>query len=311
MARHVRLAGLASLLVVDREREIDDLIDHPALERDFAPSGPLLNRVIVGGARRSISNDGHVLLSFRPREDEERQQSQRRLLEQLDALAAARPWAPEAITAMARYVATGDAHDAALAGLTYVTAYPFFEGGMAASPVPFNPAQCTRMYRLYRRLSKARRPLAGFLTRLLALDTRARRRLLQMMGGNEYGLHAVGITLDNSLIVLDQLRKLTKQRMADGTRGRLTLEWASVRTAPALVLRQIKEAFTLPHTQARVPANTLVLLRMRQSLALDTPSGYEFASTHWSACPARRYLMATFGAVCDEADSLVGKGGAS
>jgi hypothetical protein len=65
-----------------------------------------------------------------------------------------------------------------------------------------------------------------------------------------------------------------------------------------VVVRQLKEEFTLPHVRGRLPPHTLVLLRMRRALRPDVQGGFEFAASHWSACPARSYVVAVFDAVC-------------
>ena len=53
MARYIRLAGLASILLVDQDHEIDALLDHPDLDRDYTPAGPLLNRIMIARLRRA------------------------------------------------------------------------------------------------------------------------------------------------------------------------------------------------------------------------------------------------------------------
>jgi hypothetical protein len=37
---------------------------------------------------------------------------------------------------------------------------------------------------------------------------------------------------------------------------------------------------------------------MRRALRPDMQGGFEFSATHWSACPARSYVVAVFDAVC-------------
>jgi hypothetical protein len=297
MARRVRLFGLASLVVVDTQSEIDDLIDHPALDRSFERAGPILNRLLVARIVRQFLRDGRMLLSMRPRDDVERKQGQAQLFHRLDAMAAGKTWAPEAIHAMAHYVATGEQFEHAVSGLTYATAMPFLEPSARAA---FDAEQFRRIFRLSRRISQANSPLspAGFLIRLTGADRRARRKLLVLTGGDDYGLHALMVTIDNGLAILDNLRQRLAESHATGDRPAPKLAWLSARTAPSVVVRQIKEEFTLPHVDARLPAHTLVLFRMRRALRPDMQGGFEFAASHWSACPARSYVVAVFDAVC-------------
>src|SRR5882757_8767780 len=101
MATRVRLFGLASLVVVSDQHEIEDLIDHPALDRSFEHAGPFLNRLLVRRIIREFECDGRMLLSMRPRDDGERRQGQMDLFRRLDSLASSGGWAPDAIQAMA------------------------------------------------------------------------------------------------------------------------------------------------------------------------------------------------------------------
>lgn len=304
MARRVRLFGLASLVVVDRQDEIDALIDHPALDRSFERAGPLVNRLLVGALTRQFRRDGRMLLSMRPRQDAERQQGQAALFRRLDELAAEKAWAPEAIYAMAHYVATGEQFEHATSGLAYATAMPFLEPSMRRV---FDAARFREVFQLSRRIARANAPASprGWLIRLTGGDRRARRALLELTGGDDYGLHALAVTIDNGLVILENLKERVRESHASGDRPAPKLAWLSARTAPPVVLRQIKEEFTLPHVEARLPPHTLVLFRMRRGLRPDTQGGFEFAASHWSACPARRYVIAMFEVVCAAATPLL------
>jgi hypothetical protein len=297
MARRVRLFGLASLVVVSDQREIDDLIDHPGLDRSFVHAGPFLNRLVVRRILRQFELDGRMLLSMRPRADSERRQGQAELFRRLDSFASGGGWSPDAIKAMADYVATGEQFERAVSALTYVTAMPFL--GPEARAV-FDERQFRRLFRLTRRIARANAPfsLTGFFIRLVGADRRAKRKLLAFACGDEYGLHALMVTIDNGLAILDNLRARMVESQANGGRPAPKLAWLSGRTGPAVVVRQLKVEFTLPHVRGRLPPHTLVLLRMRRALRADIQGGFEFAASHWSACPARSYVVAVFDAVC-------------
>lgn len=304
MARRLRLFGLASLVIVDRQDEIDALIDHPALDRNFERAGPLINRLLVGALHRQFLRDGRMLLSMRPREDATRAAGQADLFRRLDGLAAEKAWAPEAIYAMAHYVATGEQFEHAASGLTYATAMPFLE---RSERRVFDAARYRQVFELTRRIARANSPVSprGWLIRLTGGDNRARRALRELTGGDDYGLHAMAVTIENSLVILENLKQRIRESNATGGRPAPKLAWLSARTAPAVVPRQLRQDFTLPHVEGRLPANTLVLLRMRRGLRPDTQGGFEFAASHWSACPARRYVIAMFDAVCAAATPLL------
>ena len=301
MARLIRIYGLISVVLVDDCEETNDLLEHPALERSLEMSGPYINRLLLQLARRQfITSDGQTIRSMRVRSDGDRRRGQAALFEHLDNLATKQPWDMAAIQLMADYVATGNARDRALTALTYVGALPFPKSGATAQ---FEEQECEKLYRHFLTLRRARSPLSprGFLSRLFGFDRRARQALLEHFDGNDYGLHAIMVTLDNAIEILDGLRKRTVHESELAPRRTVPLRWLTIRTAPQRVLRQVRETFSLPHVARRVPANTLVIFNMRNSLAGRPPAGYEFASGQWSACPARRYLMSLFEVVSDAA----------
>jgi hypothetical protein len=298
MARYIRFAGAASIVVVEKGDEIEALIGHPALDRTYSTEGPPLNRLLIARLRHALFRDGRALLSFRPREDEERAAAQKGLAKRLDALAESRPWDHEALAAMAAYVTSGTDREAALAALAYATAYPFLTPNDAAKPPSFDLDRFRRLFELYERLQLARSPWKGLPSRLLGLDRHAARQILQTTGGDDYGLHAVGITLANSVLILEHLRALFAARPFDKTEP-LPFDWSKVLTAPAAVTRQNRMPCEIPGIPGQIPGGSLILLKMRQALRPESPAGYEFASKHWSFCPASRYVEAIFANVYD------------
>jgi hypothetical protein len=303
MARHIRYGGLASIVIVDNDKEIDALLDHPELDRTYNIAGPPLNRLMISRLRHALFRDGRALLSFASRGDAERATAQGALATRLDALAEQRPWAREAITAMATYVAKGTDRETALAALTYTMAYPFLTPENAVRP--FEPTKFGRVFDLFKTLQLARIPWKGLPTRLRGLDKQASREILETLNGDDYGLHAVGITLANSVPSLDRIRALfadpppVKSRISE-------LNWNTVRVAPVAVTRQNKVPCTLPGGGGEIPANSLILFKMRQGQRPDSAPGFEFASSHWSFCPASRYVEAVFSRVYDAAKNHVG-----
>ena len=296
MARYLRFAGLASIVIVDSDDEVDALLDHPDLDRTYAVAGPVLNRLMISTLRHALFRDGRALLSFRPREDSERAAAQSALAKRLDVLAQRSPWADEAIAAMAAYVVKGTDREGALAALTYATAYPFLAPDDAEEALPFEPAKFRHLFELYQGLRLARNRVKGLPHRLLGVDKRAAREILQITGGDDYGLHAVGITLDNSVLILEHFRAAFANRLPDKAEA-LPFDWNKVRTAPAVVTRQNSVPCKVPGMPNEVPSNSLFLLKMRQALRPGSLAGFEFAGTHWSYCPAGRYIAAIFARV--------------
>ncbi len=312
MARLINLPGVASLLLVSQADEIDDLIAHPSLDRAFTGGGRLLNRMLVSRLDRQMRHEGEVLAAFRPRDDAHRQAQQAQLFARLDAYATASAWPPAPLGEMARFVVEGRESKAAEAALAFAIASPFLRLEPGASQDGIYKPIGRRLWRLHQRVARARTPfspLAG-LARLVRSDRRARAAILQHVGGDPYGLHAVEITLANARAILLGMRRVMAERPAGASFTPRDLAWAAIRTAPEVVVRQSgAEPMTLPHVASRVPPRTLVLLRMRRGLASEPASGYEFASRHWSACPARRYVMRLFTAVAETAVDLARSGG--
>lgn len=306
MARLIRVPLVASLLLVSKAEEIDDLIGHPGLMRAFVRKGGLVNRFVVAGLDRQFRQKGQVLPAFLPREDAARAAGQQTLFANLDRLAQASAWPRAPVSQMARYVATGREQREAEAALAYAIASPFLGSTAGTTDDTYKP-KGRYLWRLHRRIARARKrlSLSGLAYRVLGVDRRSRAAILAAVGNDAYGLHAVEFALANARVILEQMRHIVRDladgRMLDGR----ALAWAAVRTAPESVVRQTgATALTLPHVSARVPPHTLVLLSMRRALTGDDASGYEFASTHWSACPARRFVMELFGAVGSAAVEL-------
>lgn len=310
MARLISVPGLTSLLLVSSAREIDDLIAHPGLERRFVGEGRLVNRVLVAGLDRQMRYQGQVLTAFRPQGDAERVAAQAQLFAHLDRFADAGAWPPAPVAEMARYIVKGRHRRDAFSALAFSIAWPFLAQGPAAPQDDAYKPHGRHLWQLHRRTARARSPVSGLAYRLAGVDRRARAVILEKVGGDAYGLHAVEITLANAQVILETLRRIYADRRPDADMSPRDLAWAAIRTAPEVVVRQTgASASTLPHVEGRVPPHTIVLMRMRQSLgeASDAASGYEFASRHWSACPARRYVMGLFSAVAAAAIDL-GKG---
>lgn len=300
MARLISVPGLASLVIVSRVTEIDSLIDHPLLDRVFVAEGRLANRLLVSALGRQVRQGGEPLDAFRSRDDAHRRERQRELFARLDEYAESGRWPPAPLVELGRFVAEGLDRRGAEAALAYTLAAPFLGvTPTAPSDDAYKPIG-RHLWRLHRRTVIARKPasISGLTFRLLGVDRRARAAILELVDGDDYGLHALEITLANARVILERMREAAGNGPLGSPLSGRELAWAAIRTAPVMVVRQSPAGeTTLPHVSGRVPPRTLVLLRMREGLTSDAPSGYEFASSHWSACPARRFVMRLFEAV--------------
>jgi hypothetical protein len=307
MARLINVPGLAALLLVSRRAEIESLIDHPLLDRRYVGEGPLVNRWLLSALLRQSRHGSEPLDAFRPRTDAIRAARQAELSGRLDRLAGSEAWPLAPVMEMARYVVEGKGRRRARAALAYATAWPFLAVRAAVDDDSYQPIGHA-LWRLHRRSVHLRRPLSltAPVLRLAGGERRTRAAILDRVGGDAYGLHAVEVGLANAAAILERMRAV----MQDGAPGTQLLArhlaWAAIRTAPEVVVRQSgPETIALPHVTSRIPPRTVVLLRMRQALRNgDAEAGFEFASGHWSACPARRYVTGLFEAVAETAVDL-------
>ncbi len=300
MARLISIPCIAAIVVVDRASEIEALQAHPGLARLFVRKGRLLNRGIVRMLERQFRRRGMVLPAFLPRQSDIRAKGQADLAQKLDGISEAKHFPAIPIAQMARFVATGSERRDAEAALAYVTAWPYMADGREPPRDDAYKPIGRHLLKLHRRIERARSMLSpfAFMLRLTGSDRRAREQIIGHVGGDLYGLHAIEVTLANGREILRTMRAIVEAAPAGKRPTARDLAWAAIRTAPARIVRQSgPECLTLPHVDGRLPPHTLVVMRMRGALAADTPSGYEFSAAHWSACPARRFVMALFAAV--------------
>jgi len=85
VARHLRVPGIVDVVLVSNPAEIRTLNDHPKIDRNFIPLGPMMNRFIVGRIRRWFEIMGQLLPSLTPRDDRVRVDRQQQLAAALDS----------------------------------------------------------------------------------------------------------------------------------------------------------------------------------------------------------------------------------
>ncbi len=288
MARHIRLMGLSSLIIVENREEAEYFLGHPVIDRKFSKQGPLINKLIISGILRQFKYNDHMLLSMRSRNDKKRQSNQLKLQMTLDQFSNTQSWDHSAFTTIAKYISTGKNEQEANSALAYLMVCPFLENTM------YDHTKFQNIFSLYKTLSNARRFPGVILSRLTSADLRAKNKLLKLLNGDENGFHAVSVTLDNSLVILQNFRSLVKKEGLNFIGKDTSFRWATLRTAPVTALRQVQEDFSVPFLDSVIPKDSLILIRMKESLGSDANSGFEFASSHWSFCPAHKYILRVF-----------------
>ena len=83
----LRIPGIVDLALVSERDAIRELVANPALDREFVPKGPLINRLLLSRVCRALTVDGNRLPSIAPRGDEDRSAAQAALQKRLDEIA--------------------------------------------------------------------------------------------------------------------------------------------------------------------------------------------------------------------------------
>src|SRR6478609_4564149 len=82
----LRIPGIVDLATVSERAAVREAAANPSLDRQFIPSGPLINRLLLSRVCRAMTVDGKRLPSIAPREDPERSKGQAALQRRLDGL---------------------------------------------------------------------------------------------------------------------------------------------------------------------------------------------------------------------------------
>ena len=82
----LRIPGIVDLALVRERAVISELTANPALDREFVPKGPLINRLLLSRVCRALTVDGNRLPSIAPRGDSDRSAGQAALQKRLDEI---------------------------------------------------------------------------------------------------------------------------------------------------------------------------------------------------------------------------------
>src|SRR5262249_61330865 len=92
MAQRIRVPFIVDVVLVSDPAEIRAVNEAQAIDRNFVPGGPLINRLIVGRIRRWFEIMGQLLPSLMPRGDAVRAARQKELAAKLDPSAGVPLW---------------------------------------------------------------------------------------------------------------------------------------------------------------------------------------------------------------------------
>ena len=296
MARAIRILGLADLLVCDDPAGIAALAAEPRLDRRFAASGPLLNRVLARRIRHVLALNGKPLPPVAPRDEPGRAEARQKLADAATARAADAPCDPATLDLLAAQVLRG-ADRTALGPAVQTAIGRLFRSDFVGSPTTWQAALVLdAAVRSFNPLRRLRWLLGGSISA-------ARTTLAEAVEQDPAALHAIGIAAHN---LVESFVRMAALAAAPGALRDVPPGQAASRclVAPTRVLRQAEARGEIAEGSFR--PGTLVLLNLEAARARTLRQDIAFLAGGWSACPAHNWVPALLAAVWQRAVTLHG-----
>jgi hypothetical protein len=285
MAKRIHLPGLVDLATVEDKVELRALAADDRLDRGGKLPGPLVNRLLMGHAARTLRFGGKLLPTIASRDEPQRAASQAALRARLDP---AKPlWDDATIAALVAAVrgikgadAIGPATQQAIGRLFDPQYIGDAESWQAALDLD----------------AGLRRPLRGLMLLLSGRLARARDQLSRRVGGDLAGVHGTGLAVHNLVRGFETMRDLWRRQPRpsadDAVRQCLY--------APVTALRQATSRGSTAIGDVR--AGTVVRLQL-DAVRAQSPGDPEvvFMAGTWAECPAIAFVPALLRAVWDGA----------
>jgi hypothetical protein len=279
--------GLVDVVLVTEPDEIRALADEPKVGRDFAPRGPLINRLITRRIRSWFHIDDQRLPSLLPRGDVVRAERQQQLFSSLPP-AGGRAIASDAqLDHLASFVrGQGERDDAAVIVQEIV--------GRAFSPDYTADQKSWKASELIDRFREGF-SLREILWRITGRLRRSRRLLIDRAQRDRWTMHGTAIGMHGIVQALERMRELRATPDAaslaeDAVRARCVLP-------PRQVPRAVEAALATPATAKHLRPGTLVMLRLREAAPRAPRPETVFMHGHWNACPAQAFVTELMRAV--------------
>jgi hypothetical protein len=287
MARSIRIPLLVDIIIVKTLDEIRALAANPAVDRDYWPTGPLVNRIIKARFTRATRTKDGMLPAFLGRDFKNRKVSRKELTERLDAIDDASIKSDPDLAKLAAYV-RGE-----------TTREPGQEAQALVCRL-FNPEfQANRStWRAAKTLHKylQRPPYRGFLVRFSGRLGRAVATLDQAVNQDIEGVHAIGIAVHSLVSSIKSMRELYANRV---DRERTNERNVAIRCvqAPDRVVRTVNRRVQLPMRRKPVTNATLLLINLNEAVLVEAGTEAAFQSLSWAACPAHGFVPRLLGVV--------------
>ncbi|MGF7213668.1 hypothetical protein GGE65_008314 [Skermanella aerolata] len=292
MTRQIRIPGLVDLRRIKEPGAIRNLAKDSRLDREFAPVGPVLNRLIVRRIRDTLQLDGKPLPTIAPRKAPGRAEAQAQLeAEMSKRLEASAPCAQDHLDALADH-ALGRRPAEELGPVVQEVLGRLFADKYRATSETWEAA------RLLDQAVRSFNPIRRLVWRITGRVERARRLLAEGVGGDRAALHTTGIAVHNIVSALERMRDLAAHPRAF---ERIDAAQAVSRclVAPETVLRQAAGMGTT--TEASFQPGTLVTFSLEEAWSRSLSSDIAFMTDGWSRCPAHAWVPALLAATWDRA----------
>jgi hypothetical protein len=296
MATALRIPGLVDIVVCTSVADIAAMAAEPALDRNFRPTGPLLNRILARRIRRVLALDGRPLPSVAPRESAGRAESQAALDSVLTSRAGEAPCNAETLDKLAGLVLRrAEATDFGPVAQTAV--------GRLFQPSFAGTAQTWQAALVLEAAVRSFNPLRRLRWLFNGEVEAAQAELAVAMQGDAAALHGIGVAIHNIVASFFRMGALAASTDAF---ERIGSEAAASRclTAPARVLRQVDGVMHGPQGSFR--AGALVVLNLETARSRTLRRDIAFLNGTWSACPAHAWVPALLAAVWTRARGLHG-----
>jgi hypothetical protein len=278
----LHIPALVDLLPVKDPAQIALIADDARLDRDYAPGGPLLNRIILSRIRKDLVWRGAPFPPVAPRGPSRPLPAQAGLEERLNEVAASLAHDDSTLQSLAAYV-RGDGPAGDAGPLAQQAVGRLFDPGYQADDASWQAALT---------LDGAPRsfnPLQIIWWALTGAVPKARKLLADKVDGDPSGIHGTGVAVHNIVAGLQQMRKLWRDAPS---RRRLPPAGAAAQclVAPQQVIRQPRKAGLC--IAGDFEPTTLVMLQLNAAHTQRPTAELAFMAQSWARCPAHAWVMA-------------------
>jgi hypothetical protein len=289
------IPGIIRLVVVKRPGEVVAINDASMVQRSLSGRGGLANRSIAAKLAIFRTPDGDIWPAFRDRLDPLRAMRQEALEAALsDIELLLRRIAPE-IAELGGYVRDGAA-DRNVGVIVQQAVGRLFFDDYAASDESYEAARTLQTW-----LSAW--PLRAYWIRRSGALQASLDRIMDLSRGDVACAHATALAMENIVRSIELMRQLACH---DDNLAKIEPQDALAHSlrAPARVLREARDGGRAG--PVRLPARSLVLVRVESSLRQHPVPSFAFFASAWNRCPAHSVVPALLAGVWQVARANAG-----